>query len=94
MPKKPKLTEPEVHALIVKEARYRLGCKDFEPVFTLHQVRDDPAKFPHSNWNVSSVENVDTWKRDCAEAFDEAVARAHRSYDIAWLVFQHGWEPV
>jgi len=73
MPKKKKLTEPEVHALIMKEARYRLGCSDF-----------DPHTFPHSNWNVASVENANSWKPDCAQAFDEAVARARRKFDIEW----------
>lgn len=84
MPKKKKLTEPEVHALIMKEARYRLGCSDFEPQFTLHRVEDDPHTFPHSNWNVASVENANSWKPDCAQAFDEAVARARRKFDIEW----------
>jgi len=84
MPKKPKLTEPEIHALIVKEAKYRLCCSDFEPEFTLHEVRDDATKFPHGKWNVARVERADTWKPDCAQAFDKAVARARRKYDIAW----------
>jgi hypothetical protein len=84
MPKKKKLTEPEVHALIVKEARYRLGCSDFEPQFTLHRIEDDPRTFPHSNWNVASVENASSWKPDCSQAFDEAVARARLKYDIEW----------
>jgi len=85
MPKKPKRPEPEIHALIIKEAKYRLGCKDFEPVFTLHRIEDDPRTFPHSNWKVFSIEKADTWKPDCAQAFDEAVARARRTFDIAWL---------
>lgn len=84
MPKKPKLTEPEVHAMILKDVKIRLGCSDFEPEFTLHEVRDDPSKFSHSNWNVDGVKNADTWKPDCAQAFDEAVGRARRKFDIAW----------
>jgi len=37
MPKKPKLPEPEIHAMIVTQAKRRLGCTDFEPDFTLHE---------------------------------------------------------
>jgi hypothetical protein len=84
MPKKPKLTEPEIHAMILKDVKIRLGCQDFEPVFTLHRIEDDPRTFPHSNWKVFSVEKADTWKPDCAQAFDEAVARARRKFDIEW----------
>jgi hypothetical protein len=84
MPKKPKRSEAEIHAMIVKDAKIRIGCKDFEPDFTLHRIEDDPRTFPHSNWNVASVSNADTWKPDCAEAFDEAVARARRKFDIEW----------
>jgi len=36
MPKKQKRTEQEVHAMIISDAKTRLGCKDFEPDFTLH----------------------------------------------------------
>jgi hypothetical protein len=84
MPKKPKLTVPEIHATILKDVKIRLGCKDFAPEFTVHRIDDDPRTFPHSNWNVASVENAGTWKPDCAEAFQEAVARARRTFDIAW----------
>lgn len=96
MPKKPQLSEAEVRALIVKEARYRLGCSDFEPVFGLHRLAPPgyatpapglaPSIFGRSiaNWGVASVQNVETWKRECAQAFQEAVERARRKYDIAW----------
>ena len=84
MPKKPKRPETEIHAMILKDVKIRIGCKDFVPAFRLHRIEDDPRTFPHSNWNIASVEKADTWKPDCAQAFDEAVARARRSYDIAW----------
>ncbi len=35
MPKKRKLTEQDVHAMIVKDAKMRLGCADFAPDFTI-----------------------------------------------------------
>jgi hypothetical protein len=79
MPTKKKLTESEIHAMIVKDAKYRLGCKDFEPGFTLWHVEDDRA-----NWDVHTVRNADEWEPGCAEAFKEAVARARRKFDIAW----------
>ncbi len=85
MPKKKKLTEPEVHALIVKEAKYRIGCNDFEPDFTLHRVEGgDLARYPYANWDVQSVRNADAWPPDCAQAFKEAVSRARGKFDIAW----------
>ena len=84
MPKKQKLTEQEVHAHIIKEARYRLGCKNFEPGFTFHRTEVDPTRYPSANWDVQSARNVDSWPRDCAQAFKEAVARARGKLDIAW----------
>ncbi len=39
--KKPGLPEAELHALIPREAKYRLGCQDFAPEFTLHQTPDN-----------------------------------------------------
>ena len=86
MPKKQKLSEPEIQALIVKEAKYRLGCKDFEPDFTLHRVEDDRSGiYPHANWDVQSIRSADAWQPDCAQAFKEAVARARGKFDIAWI---------
>jgi len=86
VPKKQKLSEPEIHALIVKEAKYRLGCKDFEPDFTLHRVEDDRSGiYPHANWDVQSIRSADAWQPDCAQAFKEAVARARGKFDIAWI---------
>jgi len=79
MPKKPKRPEAEIHAMIVTDAKIRLGCKDFAPEFTLWRVEDDRA-----NWDVQSATRVDDWKADCAQAFNEAVARARRKFDIAW----------
>jgi len=85
MARKKKLTEPEIHALIMKEAKYRIGCKDFEPDFTLHRVEDDRSGvYPQGNWDVQSVVNADTWLPDCAQAFQEAVARTRGKFDIAW----------
>jgi hypothetical protein len=31
MPKKQKRTEQEIHAMIVTDAKIRLGCRDFAP---------------------------------------------------------------
>jgi len=86
MPKKPKLPEPEIRALIVNESKYRLGCKDFEPEFTLHErvPGSGGASGESANWNVRETRNTDTWAPDCADAFKEAVARARRNYDISW----------
>ena len=79
MPKKQKRTEAEIHAMIVQDAKIRLGCADFAPDFTLHEARD-----PTANWDVQSARNVEAWAPDCAQAFKEAVARARRKFDIAW----------
>ena len=65
--------------MIVRDAKMRLGCADFAPDFTLHEIRDTTA-----NWDVDSVRNADGWPPDCAQAFKEAVARARRKFDIAW----------
>jgi len=78
MPKKRKLTEQDVHAMIVKDAKMRLGCADFAPDFTIHEVRD-----PAANWDVRSA-GTDGWPPECAKAFKEAVARARRKFDVAW----------
>jgi len=79
MPKKPKRSEVEVHAIIVQDAKIRIGCADFAPEFTLHQAHDQWA-----NWDVHETRDADTWSPDCAQAFKEAVARARRKFDIAW----------
>jgi hypothetical protein len=79
VPKKQKRTEAEVHDMIAREVKIRLGCKDFAPDFTLWHVQDDRA-----NWDVHSARNVDDWPPNCAQAFKEAVARARRKFDIAW----------
>ncbi len=84
MPKKSKRTEAEIHALIIREAKYRLGCTDFEPDFTLHPTDVDPTRYPSANWDVEGAKNVEAWKPDCAEAFQEAVAQARRKFEIAW----------
>ncbi len=88
MPKKAKLSQPEIHALIVKETKYRIDCNDFEPEFTLHRVYEkDTGRYPQANWNVESVRNADAWLPECAQAFREAVDRVRGKYDIAWSVW-------
>ena len=86
VPKKPKRTEPEIHALIVKEAKYRLGCKDFEPEFMLHKrpPKTGGGAGDSANWDVRETHNAETLAPDCAQAFKEAVDRARRKFDIAW----------
>jgi hypothetical protein len=84
VPKKQKRTEAEIHAMIVRDAKMRLGCTDFAPEFTLHRTDVDPTRYPSANWDVQEARNVDTLARDCAQAFKEAVARARRKFDIAW----------
>ena len=84
MPKKKKLTEPEIHAMILKDMKIRLGCKNFEPEFTLHRTDVDLTCYLSANWDVEGARNVEAWKPDCTEAFQEAVARARRKFDIAW----------
>lgn len=89
MPKRPKLPEADLHAMIGREARYRIGCKDFVPAFTLRKrvpVADGRAGSA-ANWEMASTRNADTWPPDCAQAFAEAVARAQRSYDVVWTMF-------
>ena len=50
MPQKKKVPEQEIHAMIGKEAKYPLGCNDFQPDFTLHRVEDDlSGVYPHAN---------------------------------------------
>ena len=79
VPKKQKRTEAEIHAMIVKDTKIRLGCADFAPEFTLHATHD-----PLANWDVEETRKADTWAPDCAQAFKEAVGRARRKFDIAW----------
>ncbi len=79
MPRRVKQTEQEVHAVIVRDTKMRLGCADVAPDFTIHETLDQWA-----NWDVQSATSVDDWKPDCAQAFKEAVARARRKFDSAW----------
>ena len=83
MPKKQKRTEAEVHAMIVQDAKIRLGCADFAPDFTLRKTQDQWA-----NWDVRETRHAETWAPDCAQAFKEAAARARRKFDIAWPVWE------
>ena len=83
MPKKPKRTEQDVHAMIISDAKIRLGCKDFEPEFTVHRTDVDPTRYPSANWDVRPAP-TETWPPDCVQAFKEAVARTRRKFDIAW----------
>jgi len=84
MPKREKRTEQEVHAMIISDAKIRLGCADFAPEFPLHRTDADPSRYPSANWDVRSATNIDDWKPDCAQAFKEAVARTRRKFDIEW----------
>ena len=61
MPKKQKRTEQEIHAMIVTDAKIRLGCADFAPEFTLGKAHGQAA-----NWAVSETSNADSWPPDCA----------------------------
>ena len=56
MPKKQKGTEQEIHAMIVRDAKQRLGCADFAPEFTLHPTHDTRA-----NGDVREMRDADTW---------------------------------
>ena len=49
MPKKPKRPEAEIHAMIVSDAKIRIGCKDFAPEFTLHRTEIDSTRYPNAN---------------------------------------------
>ena len=51
MPKKPKRPEAEIHAMIEREAKMRLGCADFGPDFTIQETRD-----PRANWEARGVD--------------------------------------
>ncbi len=70
--------------MILKDVKIRLGCKDFEPKFTLHRTDVDLTRYPSANWDAGGAQNAEAWKPDCAQAFQEAVARARRKFDIAW----------
>ena len=84
MPKKQR-TEQEIHAMIVVDARMRLGCKDFAPDFTLQRTEvDRSGRYPSANWDVDETRNAEIWAPDCAQAFKEAVTRARGKFDIAW----------
>ncbi len=76
--------EAAVHAMVVRDAKMRLGCDDFEPEFTLHRTHVDPTRYPSANWDVESTRNSEAWKPHCAQAFKEAVVRARRKFDIVW----------
>lgn len=78
------LREPEAVALIVKEARYLLGCEDFEPTFTVRRAEPDTGgRYPRANWDATP-EGAESWPADCAQAFREAVLRNRGKFDIAW----------
>lgn len=81
--KKPKATEAEIHAMIVRDAKMRIGCQDFEPQFTLYKTHDDQSQW-RANWGLWQITNFDEWEPDCAEAFMEAIQRVRMKFDIAW----------
>ncbi len=78
MPKKQKRTEEETHSLIVRDSKIRHGCSEFQPDFTLREIRDTVA-----NWDLGEAHNVHEWPPGCTQAFKEAVARMRRKFDIA-----------
>ena len=86
VPKRPKLPEADLHAMIVQHARYRRGCPDFAPDFTLRERSPafDGSSGGSANWDVASMRGAESWPPDCAEAFREAVATARRNFDIDW----------
>ena len=83
MPKKKIITEPEAIALITREAKYRIGCEDFTPTFTLRAEPDGPGRYPRANWDATP-DDAERWPPDCAQAFREAVTRNRGKYDIDW----------
>jgi hypothetical protein len=84
MPKKQKRTEAEIHGMILRDSKMRLGCAEFAPDFTLHRTEVDATRYPSANWDIESARKVDSWAPNCAQAFKEAVATARRKFDIAW----------
>jgi len=50
MPKKQKRPKAEIHAMIVKDTKIRLGCSDFAPDFTIKETRSETT-----NSNVQNV---------------------------------------
>ena len=69
MPKKKIVTEAEAIALIIREAKYRIGCEDFTPTFTLHRSKpDSPGRYPRANWDAT-LDDAERWPTDCAQAF-------------------------
>jgi len=84
MPKKKIITKAEAIALIIREAKYRIGCEDFTPTFTLHRSEpDSPGRYPLANWQATP-EDPEGWPPECAEAFRETVTRNRGKYDIDW----------
>ena len=57
MPNKERRAEQEIHALIVKDAKIRLGCSDFDPDFTLHHA--ELTSYPAANCDVQSVRGAE-----------------------------------
>jgi len=85
MPKKKIITEAEACDLIIKEAKYKIGCQDFEPVFRLRPA-EPPAelwRYPRANWDAT-LDAPEIWLADCVQAFRDAVTRNRGKYDIDW----------
>jgi hypothetical protein len=70
--------------MILTDVKMRLGCRDFAPEFTFPRTDVDSSYYPSANWDVEGAGNVEAWKPECAEAFQRAVARARRKFDIEW----------
>jgi len=84
MPKKKIITKAEAIALIIREARYRIGCEDFTPTFTLQRAEPDGhGRYQRANWDATA-EDPERWLSNCAQAFREAVTRNRGKYDIDW----------
>ena len=84
MPKKKIITKAEAIALIIREARCRIGCEAFTPTFTVQRDEPDgPGRYPRANWDATP-DDAERWPADCAQAFREAVTRNRGKYDIDW----------
>jgi len=79
MPKKPNRAEQDVHAMIVRDAKMRLGCSDFAPEFTIHEIRN-----PAGNWEVRITGEADDWPPNCAQGVQGGGRPSRRKFDIAW----------
>jgi hypothetical protein len=74
--------------VIIREAKYRIGCEDFAPTLTLHRSEPDSSgRYPQANCDATP-EDPERWPPDCAHAFREAVTRNRGKYDIDWRYYE------